>query len=149
MKILLISQNPMTFSLSAIGDIMCHNTQYMDAYNRNTDSYDFSYVFEDIQNYIGSADISIGSLETTFAGKDRGYSNYPTFNSPEQLAYDLAEMGLDVLSTAGNHALDKGFSGLCNTLDVLDDANISHTGTYKSEEEQNTILTKQKKELIF
>ena len=56
--------------------------------------------FDDIQNYIESADISIGSLETTFAGKDRGYSNYPTFNSPEQLAYDLTEMGLDVLSTA-------------------------------------------------
>lgn len=136
------SQNPMTFSLSAIGDIMCHNTQYMDAYNRNTDSYDFSYVFEDIQNYIGSADISIGSLETTFAGKDRGYSNYPTFNSPEQLAYDLAEMGLDVLSTAGNHALDKGFSGLCNTLDVLDDANISHTGTYRSQDERDFVLIK-------
>ena len=136
------SQNPMTFSLSAIGDIMCHNTQYMDAYNSNTDSYDFSYVFEDIQNYIGSADISIGSLETTFAGKDRGYSNYPTFNSPEQLAYDLAEMGLDVLSTAGNHALDKGFSGLCNTLDVLDDANISHTGTYRSQDERDFVLIK-------
>ena len=136
------SQNPMTFSLSAIGDIMCHNTQYMDAYNSNTDSYDFSYVFEDIQNYIGSADISIGSLETTFAGKDRGYSNYPTFNSPEQLAYDLAEMGLDVLSTAGNHALDKGFSGLCNTLDVLDDANISHCGTYRTQEDRDSVLIK-------
>ena len=29
-----------TFHLTAIGDIMCHNTQYMDAYNRNTDSSD-------------------------------------------------------------------------------------------------------------
>ena len=133
-------QEPITFSLAAIGDVMCHNTQYMDAYNSSTDSYDFSYVFEDIQTYIQSADISIGSLETTFAGKDRGYSNYPTFNSPEQLAYDLSEMGLDVLSTAGNHALDKGFSGLSNTLDVLDDANISHSGTYRSQEDRDSVL---------
>ena len=135
-------QEPITFSLAAIGDVMCHNTQYMDAYNSSTDSYDFSYVFEDIQTYIQSADISIGSLETTFAGKDRGYSNYPTFNSPEQLAYDLSEMGLDVLSTAGNHALDKGFSGLSNTLDVLDDANISHSGTYRSQEDRDSVLIK-------
>lgn len=135
-------QEPITFSLAAIGDVMCHNTQYMDAYVSSTDSYDFSYVFDDIQNYIKSADISIGSLETTFAGKDRGYSNYPTFNSPEQLAYDLAEMGLDVLSTAGNHALDKGFLGLCNTLDVLDDANISHCGTYRTQEDRDSVLIK-------
>lgn len=135
-------QGPITFSLAAIGDIMCHNTQYMDAYNSSTDSYDFSYVFEEIQTYIQTADISIGSLETTFAGKDRGYSNYPTFNSPEQLAYDLSEMGLDVLSTAGNHALDKGFSGLSNTLDVLDDANISHSGTYRSQEDRDSVLIK-------
>ena len=137
-----IRQEPITFSLAAIGDVMCHNTQYMDAYNSSTDSYDFSYVFEDIQTYIQSADISIGSLETTFAGKDRGYSNYPTFNSPEQLAYDLSEMGLDVLSTAGNHALDKGFSGLSDTLDVLDDANISHSGTYRSQEDRDSVLIK-------
>lgn len=135
-------QGPITFSLAAIGDIMCHNTQYMDAYNSSTDSYDFSYVFEEIQTYIQTADISIGSLETTFAGEDRGYSNYPTFNSPEQLAYDLSEMGLDVLSTAGNHALDKGFSGLSNTLDVLDDANISHSGTYRSQEDRDSVLIK-------
>ncbi len=135
-------QEPITFSLAAIGDVMCHNTQYMDAYNSSTDSYDFSYVFDDIQNYIKSADISIGSLETTFAGKDRGYSNYPTFNSPEELAYDLAEIGLDVLSTAGNHALDKGFLGLCNTLDVLDDANISHSGTYRTQEDRDSVLIK-------
>ena len=135
-------QGPITFSLAAIGDVMCHNTQYMDAYNSSTNSYDFSYVFEDIETYIQSADISIGSLETTFAGKDRGYSNYPTFNSPEQLAYDLSEMGLDVLSTAGNHALDKGFSGLSNTLDVLDDANISHSGTYRSQEDRDSVLIK-------
>lgn len=137
-----IRLEPITFSLAAIGDVMCHNTQYMDAYNSSTDSYDFSYVFEDIQTYIQSADISIGSLETTFAGKDRGYSNYPTFNSPEQLAYDLSEMGLDVLSTAGNHSLDKGFSGLSNTLDVLDDANISHSGTYRIQEDRNSVLIK-------
>lgn len=134
-----------TFTMTAIGDVMCHNTQYWDAYNKETDSYDFSYVFEDISHYIESADISIGSLETSFAGKDRGYSNYPTFNSPDALAYDLKEMGIDILSTAGNHCLDMGFSGLSRTIDVLDDAGIKHLGTYKTEEEQNQILIQEVK----
>ncbi len=131
-----------TFTMTAIGDVMCHNTQYWDAYVKETDNYDFSYVFEDINRYIKTANIAIGSLETSFAGKKRGYSNYPTFNSPDNLAYSLKKIGLDVLSTAGNHCLDMGFSGLSRTIDVLDDADISHLGTYKTQEDRDTILFK-------
>ena len=131
-----------TFTLSAIGDIMCHNTQYNDAYNEDTNSYDFSYVFEDISLYTKTADICVGNLETTFAGEDVGYSSYPTFNTPDSLAYELKDIGVDVLSTAGNHALDKGFDGLSRTIDVLNDADIAHLGTYKTAEEQNKPLIK-------
>ena len=129
-------------SMSVIGDIMCHNSQYTDAYVASSDTYDFSYVFEDIKQYIEPADIAIGNIETTFAGKGRGYSNYPTFNSPEQLATNLKDLGIDVLCTANNHSLDKGYSGLTSTLKFLDDAGISHMGTYDSAESQNEILIK-------
>ena len=131
-----------TFTLSAIGDVMCHNTQYMDAYDSNTGTYDFSYVFDNISSYTKTADICIGNLETSFAGEDRGYSNYPTFNSPDSLADSLKRIGVDVLSTAGNHALDMGFSGLSRTIDVLDKADISHLGTYKTQEDQDKVLIK-------
>lgn len=117
---------------------MCHNTQYMDAYNNG--KYDFSYVFKDIENYIKNADISIGNLETTFAGAERGYSSYPTFNTPEALATDIKELGVDVLSTANNHSLDKGYSGLVKTIEKLDEIGIKHTGTYNSEEASQEIL---------
>ena len=46
------------------------------------------------------------------------------------------------ISLAGNHALDYGYSGLCRTIDVLDDADISHLGTYKTAEDQNKVLVK-------
>ena len=131
-----------TFTLTAIGDIMCHNTQYIDAYNDETGEYDFSYVFDDISLYTKTADICVGNLETTFAGEDVGYSSYPTFNTPDSLAYELKDIGVDVLSTAGNHALDKGFNGLSRTIDVLNNADISHLGTYKSKEEQDKTLIK-------
>ena len=132
-----------TINMSVIGDIMCHNSQYEDAYDSKTDTYDFSYVFEDVKEHISSADIAIGNLETTFAGKERGYSNYPTFNTPEALAMDLKEIGIDVLSTANNHSLDKGYTGLVSTLNFLDEAGISHMGTYDSYEAKNEVLVKE------
>lgn len=129
-----------TIKMSVIGDIMCHDSQYKDAYVSSTGEYDFSYVFSDVEKHLQTADITVGNLETTFAGKKVGYSNYPTFNTPEALAYDLKKLGLDVLSTANNHSLDKGYNGLVSTLNFLDDAGIAHTGTYASEEAQNEIL---------
>lgn len=135
-------ETPINFTLTAIGDTLCHNTQYWDAYNSETTEYNFSYVYEDIKYYTKVADITVGSLETTFAGEERGYSNYPTFNSPDSLATSLKKIGVDVISLAGNHALDYGYSGLCRTIDILDEADISHLGTYKTAEDQEKILIK-------
>lgn len=129
-----------TFTLTSLGDSLCHNTQYWDAYNSNDGTYNFSYVYEDIADYTKNSDITIGSLETTFAGEERGYSNYPTFNTPDSLATALKNIGVDIISLAGNHALDYGYTGLCRTIDVLDNAGISHLGTYKTPEEQEKLL---------
>jgi len=133
---------PITFTLTSLGDTLCHNTQYWDAYNSKIDEYDFSYVYEDIKNYTLSSDITIGSLETTFAGKEKGYSNYPTFNTPDSLATALKDIGVDVVSLAGNHALDYGYTGLCRTIDVFNNIGLSHLGTYKTAEDQEKILIK-------
>ena len=131
-----------TINMSVIGDIMCHNSNYNDAYNSDTDTYDFSYVFQDIAKYFENDDITIGNLETTLAGKEIGYSSYPTFNTPEILATDLKELGLDVLATANNHSLDKGYVGIENTITELDNVGISHTGTYNSQESSEQYLVK-------
>lgn len=136
-------KDPISISVTAIGDIMCHNTQYKDAFNSSTNNYDFSYVFNDIDSYFKEKDLVIGNLETTFAGSKRGYSSYPTFNTPEHLATDLKELGLDVVSTANNHSLDTGYSGIVSTLDQLDQIGISHMGTSRTPEDQDTILVKE------
>ncbi len=131
-----------TINMAFTGDIMCHNTIYNDALNKQSNTYDFSYIFEDIKYNIQTADIAVGNLETTFAGSDKGYSSYPAFNTPESLAYTLKKIGFDVLSTANNHCYDSGYAGIESTINYLDEADISHTGTYKSEEDQNKILIK-------
>ena len=137
-----VTKKSTTINMALTGDIMCHNTIYKDAYNSANGNYDFSYIFDDIKYHIQTADIAVGNLETTFAGASKGYSSYPMFNTPENLAYTLKKVGFDVLSTANNHCYDSGYKGIESTIDFLDDADISHTGTYKSEEDQNTILIK-------
>lgn len=133
---------PITIHMSAVGDIMCHLTNVKNAYNSTSKDYDFSNVFKNIEEYTKNADITIGNLETTFAGKSRGYTGYPTFNTPEVLGKNLKNIGFDVLCTANNHSMDKGYSGVESTLDFLDEYGLDHMGTARSEEEQNTILIK-------
>ena len=131
-----------TITMAFTGDIMCHNTMFKDAYNSETKEYDFSYFFDDVKYHLQTADITVGNLETTFAGSKVGYSGYPTFNTPETLAKALKNVGFDVVSTANNHCIDKGYSGIESTIDYLDEADIAHTGTFKSKEAQDTILVK-------
>lgn len=131
-----------TINMTVAGDILCHNTNFWDAYVAELDDYDFSYSFEDIKKYFDNADVAIGVLETNFAGRDIGYTNYPLFNSPEHLATDLKELGFDILGTANNHCLDKGFSGMVSTLEELDKAGIDHVGTYATEEDSKEYLIK-------
>ena len=129
-------------NIVGIGDTLCHSQNFKDAYNQETGTYDFSPMFKNIKQYFDNATVAVGNLETTLAGEDRGYSGYPTFNSPDELALDLKELGIDILTTANNHCIDKGYTGLERTLNVLDEYGIAHTGTSRTEEEQNTILMK-------
>ena len=90
-------------NIVGIGDALCHSQNFKDAYNSETGTYDFSPMFKNVTKYFEDATVAVGNLETTLAGADRGYSGYPTFNSPDELAYDLKEMGIDILTSANNH----------------------------------------------
>lgn len=136
------TQQDISINMAVIGDIMCHSPNYKAAYNTQTKTYDFSPFFTQIKSYIQNADVAVGNLETTFAGGTKAYSGYPTFNSPVQLAKDVKDLGIDVLTTSNNHSLDTGYNGLINTIDELDKLGISHTGTFKSQEEKDKILIK-------
>ena len=127
-------------TIVSFGDTLCHKPLYDAAYDEETGIYDFSSMFKYVEKYFQNSTINIGNCESPMAGAERGYSGYPTFNAPEHLAIDLKELGVDIMTTANNHTLDKGFSGLSSTLDFLANADIAHVGTSRTEEEQNTIL---------
>ena len=48
-----------TINMALTGDIMCHNTIYKDAYNSELETYDFSYIFDEIKYNIQTADVAI------------------------------------------------------------------------------------------
>ncbi len=124
----------------AVGDIMVHQTQYRQAHLPEKGSYDFSPSFEIIAPYIREADLAVGNLETTLGGGDRGYSAYPLFNSPDEIAYALKEAGFDLLCTANNHSLDTGERGLYRTIEVIEETGMKPFGTARSKEERDTPL---------
>lgn len=123
------AQDTTRLSLLFVGDIMQHDSNIAAAYNPFTGNYDYSACFEYVAPIIRSADLAIGNLELTLAGKP--YKGYPQFSAPNELAYELKRVGFDVLVTANNHSVDRGKKGIERTIDVLDTLSMIHTGTFK------------------
>lgn len=125
-----------TATLAVCGDAMSHMPQTRDAYDSETDTYDYLPMIEAARPWVESADYAVVNLETTFAGGP-DYSGFPAFNSPDALGKALKEVGFDLVSTANNHCLDRGYTGMARTLDVLDSQGLAHVGTYRSSEERS------------
>ncbi|MDR1914684.1 MAG: CapA family protein [Clostridiales bacterium] len=128
--------------IAVVGDLMVHQWQLDDAYNKSTGEYNFDHNFETIKKYLKDPDLTVGNLETTFAGSDVGYSDYPRFNTPDSFAVALRDAGFDMVSTANNHTNDKNEAGIFRTLDVLDSLGIQHFGSYRSQDESKDIMLK-------
>lgn len=135
-------QSPIVRSVSfaVVGDIMVHDYQYNEAYDRETGTYNFMHNFQDMKKYFEGRDIVLGNLELTFGGPDRPYASFPCFNTPDSFLDAVKDAGFNLLTTANNHSMDTGKAGVIRTLDKLDEYGIQHFGTNRSQEEQDTIL---------
>ena len=131
-----------SISFAAAGDILVHTNVYNYASQlaQGTDAeYDFKPMFTNIKPIIESADLAFVNQETPSAGKDRGYSGYPTFNTPDEIADAVVDLGFDIVSVANNHMLDKGASGLERNIDFWNSKGVLLIGGYKNKEDYNTI----------
>jgi poly-gamma-glutamate synthesis protein (capsule biosynthesis protein) len=109
--------------------------------SKTEDGYDFYPQFEYITDKISSKDFAIGNFETVMAGEDRRYSGTNMiFNAPDSLGESLIQAGFDIMTTANNHSLDRGYSGIKRTLEVFDEQGMLTTGTARSKEESEQIL---------
>ena len=123
---------PTVATLAVCGDAMSHMPITNDAWNG--ERYDYARIMSAAKSRVEAADYAAVNLETTLSGGPP-YSGYPAFNSPDDMAADLKALGFDLCLTANNHSLDRGFSGLSRTLDVLDGAGLAHVGTSRTQEE--------------
>lgn len=123
--------------LSAVGDVMGHGSQLESAYDAETDTYDFTSVFEDVRPHIEGADIAIANLETTLAGDSRPYIGYPLFNTPDAIIDALDYAGFDTIITTNNHSLDTRAEGLRRTVEVIEEKGLDPVGTFSEAPESH------------
>lgn len=130
-------------TIAAIGDILIHDRVYNDA--RVGDHYNFDHMFNNLPSELKKPDLLLANQETIVAGESIGLSGYPTFNSPHEIADSLKKAGIDIVSTANNHALDRGVEAQKLSITYLNQIGFPHVGTYLSKEDQEKIVVLEKK----
>ena len=125
-----------TAHIRAVGDLMMHKKQLAIAKQKDG-SYDFHPQYAMIADSLGDADYTIANLELT-VGKYRNmaYSGFPMFNAPETYLDAVRDAGVDFLTLANNHMLDRYFDGMTHTVQLVDDYGFDHGGAYRTAQEQ-------------
>ncbi len=132
--------------VAAVGDVLLHDVVQREAFASPTG---FAGLWQPVADLLRAADVTYANLEGPVApdiGTDGRvveaavegfdgyvYSGYPMFNYPPAVLSALAQAGVDVVSTANNHSLDRYAIGIDRTIEGLRAAGIAHTGTRKSD----------------
>lgn len=131
--------------VAAVGDLLFHNSLQRQAL---TPGGDYKRFWQSLAPVLKGADLTYGNLEGPAArsvalggravrdpgrrwdghvyGAPRGSL---VFNYHPSLIGDLEQSGFDVLSTANNHAADRGAIGIDRTIDALASAGVAFSGT--------------------
>ncbi|HET6331444.1 MAG TPA: CapA family protein [Holophagaceae bacterium] len=130
----------------AIGDIMMHGDVKQAAAQGGFDS-----LWADLAPVWKSADVAFANLETPVAPTTGRPGRPYQFNAPAELPKALKDGGLQVLSTANNHAFDQGPEGIVETLQRLNGMGLITigTGATKAEAEQTVYLERNGMKLAF
>lgn len=126
-----------TISLAAVGDILIHGTVYKDAKTAN--GYDFKPNIASVKDLLQSPDITIANQETIIGGTEIGLSTYPQFNSPYEVADALLDAGVDIVSIANNHTLDRGEKAVLNATSHFDKIGMEYVGGYRDQADKERI----------
>ncbi len=103
-------------TLLALGDNLMH-MGIIKTGQKEDGSYDFSFLFDNIRDYLDAVDIAIINQETILGGNELGFSGFPHFNSPTEVGDAIADAGFRVVLHATNHAADQGVNGILNCAD--------------------------------
>ncbi len=127
-----------TAKLLMVGDALIHSSIYEDA-RQNDGSYNFRSMLELIKPIAFKYDLNYYNQETILGGEALGYSNYPRFNSPQEVGDAFIDAGFNLVSLATNHTMDKGEAGVINSVNYWNSKeNVVYSGQWLSHEERNS-----------
>ena len=116
--------------ITFLGDIMCKATM-LSSYQNTDGSYDFTPLFQNVHELLSESSLVCGNLETPISHNREDYSKeLYCFCSPIELANAAKSAGINLVFTANNHCLDRGVSGLDETIKCLDEVGLYHTGVF-------------------
>lgn len=104
-----------TFTLAAAGTVYAPKA-IRESAQESGGHYDFLSVLNGIGDTLSAADLAIVTLETTTAGREKGYGNY---NTTPEILDALAHAAWIWSALATERALDRGYDGLDLTLSEL------------------------------
>lgn len=134
-------------TLSAVGDILIHERVYKDALTEN--GYDFNPMLETVKPFMEQADITVANSESIVGGSEIGLSTYPAFNSPYEVGDALKQAGVDVVTLANNHTLDRGVPAIENAVRYWDQIGMVHAGSYLSADDRSEIALMTRNDITF
>lgn len=128
---------PRSLVVSFSGDILSHMPVIRRAQANSTGdlAYDYRPMFSQVEPRLRAADLAICVLETPLSADNGDLSGYPSFNAPGDLADALVTAGFDGCATASNHSLDRGETGVNETLGELDRVQLGHAGMARTSDE--------------
>ncbi len=130
-----------TAKVFMVGDALIHSAVYEDA-RQSDGTYDFTPMLSAIKPISSKYDLAYYNQETILGGKDLGYSNYPRFNSPQEVGDAFVDAGFNLVSLATNHTMDKGEQGVLNSVAYWKTkSGVVSSGQWSSDEERNQSIT--------
>lgn len=133
--------------LSAFGDVLVHDRVYDVA--ETEDGYDFKPFTDAVKPYVADADIVFANQESMIGGAEKRLSSYPSFNSPKEVGDMLKDFGVDIVSTANNHTLDRGEAVIQSALQHWDTLGIDYVGSYQSAADRDQIRVLEREGIEF
>lgn len=145
-------------SLFAVGDTLIHDAVYYDAETNEIGPdgypiYDFKPMFTEIAPLAQQHDLAFYNQETIIGGKNLGLSNYPRFNSPDEIGLNMLDIGFNIVNLATNHVMDKDLEGLRYSTKFWEtqekEKNIYTTGSYTTQEKRDNIKIAEKNGITY
>lgn len=132
-------------TLVMVGDVLMH-MRVTNSGKQADGTYNYDHLFAPTKELVEAADLALVNQEVILGGPELGYSGYPRFNAPYEVADALVSAGFDVILHATNHTLDKGKTGVLNSLNYWRE-NYPETaviGMQDSQEAQDQIYVYEK-----